>query len=95
MSKITLKQIYAELGVTNKNDALEAILTLKLGYQPWRDRRGELLSKPSLTDAERQELKEVEDKLMPLGWRASFGHSHEDIQAMEIIRKAANLIKNQ
>jgi hypothetical protein len=63
----TIKDILQELGVTNKDDALEEIIKLKLGYQPWRDRRGELLSKPTLTDTDKQELKEVEAKLMPLG----------------------------
>ena len=88
----TIKDILQELGVTNKDDALEEIIKLKLGYQPWRDRRGELLSKPILTEADRQELEEVEAKLIPLGWRASLGRSHSDVQAMEIIRKAAKLL---
>lgn len=37
--------------------------------------------------------KELEAKLMPVGWRATLGRSHEDVQAMEIIRKAAKLIE--
>ena len=92
MNQVTIEQIFQELGVSNLDDALSEIIKLKLGYQPWRDRRTELLTKPTLTDADRQELKEVEAKLMPLGWRASFGHSHDNVQAMEIIRKAAKLL---
>ena len=95
MNQVTIEQILQELNVTTLGDALNAIIKLKLGYQPWRDRRTELLTKPTLTDADWQELKEVEAKLMPLGWRASFGHSHDDVQAMEIIRKTAKLLEVQ
>ena len=95
MNQVTIEQILQELNVTTLDDALNAIIKLKLGCQPWRDRRTELLTKPTLTDADRQELKEVEAKLVPIGWRASFGHSHEDTQAMEVIRKAAKLLEAQ
>jgi hypothetical protein len=89
----TIKDILQELGVTNLDEALQEIIKLKLGYQPWRDRRGELLSKSVLTDADRQELADIETKLMPIGWRAGLGRSHDDVQMMEIIRKAAKLLE--
>ena len=95
MNQVTIEQILQELNVTTLDDALNAIIKLKLGYQPWRDRRGELLSQPTLSDAEKHELKDIEAKLMPIGWRASFGRSHEDAQAMKIIRKTAKLLEAQ
>ena len=95
MTKATIKQILQELGAKNKDEALKEIIKLKLGYQPWRDRRGEILSKSFITDAERQELKELEAKMMPLGWRAPFEHSHEDVRVMELIRDVAKLIKEK
>lgn len=90
-----IDQILKELNATNLDEALEQIVKLKLGYQPWRDRRGELLSKLELTEEDKRELKEVEAKLKPLGWSTSFGRSHDDVQAMEIIKKAAKLIKEE
>jgi hypothetical protein len=86
--------VLQELGVNNLDETLEEIIKLRLGYQPWRDRRTELLTQPVLTDADRQELADIESKLMPVGWRATLGRSHGDVQAMEIIRKAAKLIPN-
>jgi hypothetical protein len=90
----TMTKVFQELGVTNLDDALSEIIKLKLGYQPWRDRRTDLLSKPVLTDTDRQELADIEAKLMPIGWRAGLGRSHEDIRAAEIIRAAAKLMNN-
>jgi hypothetical protein len=90
----TIGGILQELSVNNLDEALEEIIKLKLGYQPWRDRHTELLTQPVLTDADRQELADIESKLMPIGWRATLGRSHGDVQAMEIIRKAAKLLAN-
>lgn len=92
MTNTTLADLLAELNASNLDEALASAIKLKLGYQPWRDRRTELLTQRTLSDAERQELKEIEAKLMPVGWRASLCHSHEDVQAMEIIRKAAKIL---
>jgi predicted ATPase len=59
--------------------------------EPLIQRRRELLGKPSLTRKDEQELKQLEQQI---GYLPT-AESPTDIQAMDIIRKAAKLLENQ
>lgn len=52
-------------------------------------RRFELLKKTKLSEADKQELKELEDKLSGL----AFGESTEEIEARQLILEAAKLLE--
>ncbi len=65
--------------------------TLPADIEPWVQRRREILAKSSLTKKDKQELKELEVKIGNL----PTSESAADIQAMDIIRKAAKLLENR
>jgi predicted ATP-binding protein involved in virulence len=65
--------------------------TLPADIEPLVQRRREILAKSSLTKKDKQELKELEAKIGNL----PTSESAADIQAMDIIRKAAKLLENR
>jgi predicted ATP-binding protein involved in virulence len=65
--------------------------TLPADIEPWVQRRREILAKSSLTKKDKLELKELEAKIGNL----PTAESAADIQAMDIIRKAAKLLENR
>jgi AAA15 family ATPase/GTPase len=65
--------------------------TLPADIEPLVQRRREILAKSSLTKKDKQELKELEAKIGNL----PAAESAADIQAMDIIRKAAKLLENR
>jgi predicted ATP-binding protein involved in virulence len=65
--------------------------TLPADIEPLIQRRREILTKSSLTKKDKQELKELEAKIGNL----PAAESAADIQAMDIIRKAAKLLENR
>jgi predicted ATP-binding protein involved in virulence len=65
--------------------------TLPADIEPLVQRRREILAKSSLTKKDKQELKELEAKIGTL----PVAESAADIQAMDIIRKAAKLLENR
>jgi AAA15 family ATPase/GTPase len=65
--------------------------TLPADIEPLVQRRREILAKSSLTKKDKQELKELEAKIGTL----PAAESAADIQAMDIIRKAAKLLENR
>ena len=58
---------------------------------PLLKRREEILTKPKLTSKDKAELKEIAEQIGHL----PTGETPEDIQAMDIIRRAAKLLENQ
>ncbi len=58
--------------------------------EPLLSRRQELLSKARLTKADKVELKDLEEKIGPL----PTAETPDDIKAMDIIRRAAQLLEN-
>jgi predicted ATP-binding protein involved in virulence len=65
--------------------------TLPADIEPLVERRRAILAKSSLTKKDKQELKELEVKIGTL----PTAESAADIQAMDIIRKAAKLLENR
>jgi predicted ATP-binding protein involved in virulence len=65
--------------------------TLPADIEPLVERRRTILAKSSLTKKDKQELKELEAKIGNL----PTAESAADIQAMDIIRKAAKLLENR
>jgi predicted ATP-binding protein involved in virulence len=58
---------------------------------PWLKRREEILTKPKLTPEDKAELKAIAEQIGHL----PTGETPEDIQAMDIIRRAAKLLEQQ
>jgi predicted ATP-binding protein involved in virulence len=65
--------------------------TLPADIEPLVERRRTILAKSSLTKKDKQELKELEAKIGSI----PTAESAADIQAMDIIRKAAKLLENR
>ena len=55
------------------------------------EERGKLLSKPSLTSEDEERLKQLNDRIGPL----PYGQTPDEMQAMEIIKRAAKKFENE
>ncbi len=82
-----------------KNWRVDQVLTsvfelptsLPADIEPLMERRAKLLSKSKLTAKDERELKKLEDQIGTI----PTAESREDIRAMDIIRRAAKLLKNR